>query len=56
MLDGLRLVARHAALPLLDHLLNWRKDALAKAARAGSDLMVIRKRVRLSVLRLRFAL
>ena len=45
VLEGLHLVAKHAALPLLDHFLGWRKEALVKATRAGGEIIVLRKRV-----------
>lgn len=44
VLNGLALVARHAAIQLLDALLTWRKLALNEAARAGSSDS-LRKRV-----------
>jgi len=47
VLEGLNLVAKQAALPLLDHLLTWRREALVRATRAGGEVMVLRKRVRL---------
>lgn len=46
VLSGLNLVACHAATPLLDALLSWRKDAEAQAQRAGSELVVLRKKVK----------
>ena len=45
VLGGLSLVARHAAMPLLDALLAWRKDAESQAQHAGSELVVLRKKV-----------
>ena len=45
VLSGLSLVARHAAMPLLDALLGWRKDAESQAQHGGSDVMVLRKKV-----------
>ncbi len=45
VLDGLRLVARHAATGLLDALLQWRKENLNLAARSGAELLILRKRV-----------
>lgn len=45
VLSGLNLVARHAAMPLLDALLAWRKDAESMAQRAGMELVVLRKKV-----------
>ena len=45
VLTGLNLVARHAAMPLLDALLAWRKDAESQAQRAGVELVVLRKKV-----------
>ncbi|KAK9829934.1 hypothetical protein WJX72_008722 [[Myrmecia] bisecta] len=45
VLAGLHLVACQAATPLLDALLNWRKESLAQAARAGLEAMVLRKRL-----------
>ena len=45
VLYGLNLVARHAAMPLLDALLAWRKDAESQASRAASELVVLRKKV-----------
>ena len=45
VLNGLNLVARHAAMPLLDALLAWRKDAESMAQRAGMELVVLRKKV-----------
>ena len=45
VLQGLNLVARKAALPLLDHLFTWRREALVRATRAGGEMMVLRKRV-----------
>lgn len=45
VLNGLNLVARHAATPLLDALLSWRKDAESQAQRAGPELVVLRKKV-----------
>lgn len=46
VLDGLHLVARHAATGLLDALLQWRKENLNLAARAGAELVILRKRAR----------
>ena len=48
VLQGLNLVAKQAALPLLDHLFTWRREALVRATRAGGEMIVLRKRVRLS--------
>ena len=45
VLTGLNLVARHAAMPLLDALLAWRKDAESQAQRSGVELVVLRKKV-----------
>ena len=45
VLQGLNLVAKQAALPLLDHLFTWRREALVRATRAGGEMMVLRKRV-----------
>lgn len=45
VLRGLNLVARHAATPLLDALLAWRKEAESQAQRAGPELVVLRKKV-----------
>lgn len=45
VLAGLKLAARHAAEPLLDSLLTWRRDALAQAAKAKPEVMILRKRV-----------
>lgn len=45
VLGGLSLVARHAAMPLLDALLAWRKDAESQAQHAGSELVVLRKKL-----------
>lgn len=45
VLNGLHLVARHAAMPLLDALLAWRKDAESQASRAPVELVVLRKKV-----------
>ena len=45
VLNGLKLVARHAAMPLLDALLAWRKDAESQASRAAIEIVVLRKKV-----------
>lgn len=45
VLNGLHLVARHAAMPLLDALLAWRKDAESQASRAPVEIVVLRKKV-----------
>lgn len=45
VLKGLNLVARHAAMPLLDALLAWRKDAESQASRAAVESVVLRKKV-----------
>ena len=45
VLNGLHLVARHAATPLLDTLLAWRKDAESQASRAAIEIVVLRKKV-----------
>lgn len=45
VLNGLHLVARHAAMPLLDALLAWRKDAESQASRAAIEIVVLRKKV-----------
>ena len=45
VLKGLNLVARHAAMPLLDALLAWRKDAESQASRSAPESVVIRKKV-----------
>lgn len=45
VLNGLDLVARHAAMPLLDALLAWRKDAESQASRAAVEIVVLRKKV-----------
>jgi len=47
VLNGLNLVAQHAAMPLLDALLAWRKDAESQAQRLGGELVVLRKKVHL---------
>ena len=39
------MVARHEAAKLLDALLAWRKDAIAHAGRAASELAALRKQV-----------
>lgn len=44
VLKGLNLVACHAATPLLDALLAWRKEAESQAQRAGPELVVLRKK------------
>lgn len=41
----MNLVARHAAMPLLDALLAWRKDAESQAQRSGVELVILRKKV-----------
>lgn len=51
VLEGLTAAARHAAQPLVEVLLAWRKTGLAQAQQLGSDFgppsgMVLRKRVR----------
>lgn len=43
--DGLQAVAEHAAQPLLDALLSWRRDAVSRAQLAADSGLVIRKRV-----------
>lgn len=53
VLAGLKLAARHAAEPLLDSLLTWRREALAQAAKAKPEVMILRKRVRPGVSTLR---
>ena len=45
VLAGLKLAARHAAEPLLDSLLTWRKEALAQAAKPKPEVVILRKRV-----------
>ncbi|KAK9839278.1 hypothetical protein WJX81_005497 [Elliptochloris bilobata] len=45
VLDGLHLVARHAATGLLDALLQWRKENLNLAARSGAEPVILRKRL-----------
>ncbi|KAL0053523.1 hypothetical protein WJX82_006983 [Trebouxia sp. C0006] len=45
VLNGLNLVAQHAAMPLLDALLAWRKDAESQAQRLGGELVVLRKKL-----------
>ena len=45
VMKGLNLVARHAAMPLLDALLAWRKDVESQASRAGVESVVLRKKV-----------
>ena len=46
VLAGLHLVSQHAAPPLLEALLTWRKESLNVAARAPGEVYVLRKRVR----------
>ena len=48
VLAGLKLAARHAAEPLLDSLLTWRREALALAAKPKPEVMILRKRVHMS--------
>ena len=50
VLAGLKLAARHAAEPLLDSLLTWRREALALAAKPKPEVMILRKRVHISPL------
>lgn len=45
ILSGLALVARHAAKPLLEALLAWRKSMLEQAIKASGQQLVLRKRV-----------
>ena len=45
VLEGLHLVARHAASYLLDQVLSWRRDSLNVAARLSPEVLVLRKRV-----------
>lgn len=46
VLKGLKLVARHAAMPLLDALLAWRKDAESQASRSAPESVLLRKKVK----------
>ncbi|KAL3146696.1 hypothetical protein ABBQ32_000920 [Trebouxia sp. C0010 RCD-2024] len=45
VLKGLKLVARHAAMPLLDALLAWRKDAESQASRSAPESVLLRKKL-----------